>query len=49
MYIWEFYNVTPFTRIKNITENLKDVISYAKEKNDNDCIEYVNKVLEKLK
>lgn len=49
MYIWEFYNVTPFTRIKNITENLKDVITYAKEQNNIDCIEYVNKILEKLK
>ena len=49
MYIWEFYNVTPFTRIKHIIENLKDVKSYAKEQKDNVCVEYVNKVIEKLK
>lgn len=49
MYIWEFYNVTPFTRIKNITENLKDVLAYAKEQKNEECIEYVNLLLEKLK
>lgn len=49
MYIWEFYNVTPFTRIKHITENLKDVKAYAKEQKNGACVEYVDKVLERLK
>lgn len=49
MYIWEFYNVTPYTRIKNIIENLKDVRAYAKEEQNDDCINYVDNIIEKLK
>ena len=48
MYIWSFYKVTPYTQIKSTKENLKNVLQYAKEKEDLDCIKYIEEVLKKI-
>lgn len=49
MSVFEFYNVTPYTRIKMIKSNLNDIYSYATEFNDAELIEYVSKLIEILK
>lgn len=45
MYIWEFFKVTPYTQLKTTKDNLENILNYAKEKNDNKCIEYIEKIL----
>ena len=45
MYIWEFYNRIPFTQIKRTKKDLKDILEYAKENNDEKCINYIEKIL----
>lgn len=45
MYIWEFFNVIPYTQMKKVKENMKHVYQYAKENNDKKCMEYITQVL----
>ena len=49
MYIWEFFNVTPYSRLKMINSYLKDILQYAKDSNDEECMEYVNEIINILK
>lgn len=49
MYIFEFFNVTPYTRIKMINKNLEDVLGYAKQFDDKELETYVNKAIEIIK
>ncbi|MBQ9314279.1 MAG: hypothetical protein IJ220_04655 [Clostridia bacterium] len=49
MYVWSFYKVTPYTQLKSTIKNLKDVLAYAKEKNDEMCIKYIEKIVEIIK
>ena len=46
IHVFEFFNVTPYTRIKMIYKNLQDIISYAKQYNDKDLEDYANKAIE---
>lgn len=45
MYVWEFYKITPYTQMKRTKENLKDVLEYAKEKDDKECQSFIEKIL----
>lgn len=49
MYVFLFFNVTPYTRMKMINKNLEDILVYAKECMDNDLINYVNGVISMIK
>lgn len=46
MYIFEFFNVTPYTRIKMINKNLTDILEYTKQFDDTELESYVNKAIE---
>lgn len=46
--IWKHFNVIPYTQTKKIKATLNEASSYAKTKNDNKCVEYVNKIIERL-
>ncbi len=48
MYVWEFYKRIPYTQIKSTKENLKDVLEYAKEKDDLKCQKFIEEVLKTL-
>ena len=48
MYIWEYFKVTPYTQIKTIKKNLNDILNYAKELDNKECIIFIEKTLEKL-
>lgn len=48
MYIWEYYKVTPYTQIKKIKNNLNDVLTYAKEMTNNECVDYIEKILKMI-
>lgn len=47
--VFEFFNVTPYTRIKMINNNLEDILSYAKQFNDKNLESYVCKAIEIIK
>ena len=47
--VFEFFNVTPYTRIKMVNSNLEDIQSYAKQFKDKDLENYVSKVIEMIK
>lgn len=47
--VFEFFNVTPYTRIKMVNSNLEDIQSYAKQFKDKDLENYVGKVIEMIK
>ena len=49
IHLFEFFNVTPYTRIKMIISNLEDILSYAKQFNDMDLENYASKAIEILK
>lgn len=48
MYIWEFFKITPYTQIKSTKENLNSILNYAKESNDERCIQFIEKVLKMI-
>lgn len=48
MYVWNFYNIIPYTLIKTTKKNLGDVLEYAKEKKDKECIKYIEEVLKRI-
>ena len=48
-YIWEFFQITPFTQINTTRKKLEDIKEYAKEMNDNNCIKYVNEILNRIR
>ena len=49
MYVFEFFNVTPYTRINFINNNLKDILDYAKQFKDSELEDYANKALAIIK
>lgn len=48
MYVWKFYKITPYTQISSTKKNLNNILEYAKDYNDQKCVEFVTKVLELL-
>lgn len=48
MFIWEFYNVIPYTQIKFVKESMDDIKQYAMELNDNKCVEFINEAQKML-
>ena len=48
MHIWEFFNVIPYTELKRVKEELKNIKINAKNNHNNDCIIYVGKVLKMM-
>lgn len=44
MFVWNFYDVIPYTQIKYVKEGLENIKHYAKELNDEKCIEIINKI-----
>lgn len=49
MYIFEFFNVTPYTRMKMIDKNLVDILEYARQFHDLELEDYVDKTIKIIK
>ena len=48
MFIWEFYNVIPYTQIKFIKNSMENIKEYANELKDAKCIQFINEAQKKL-
>ena len=44
-YIWDFYEVTPFTQEKKIISDLQNIIEFAKKNTDTLMVSFLNKIL----
>lgn len=49
IHVFEFFNITPYTRIKMVSNYLEDILGYAKQFGDKDLEDYVSKAIEILK
>ena len=41
-YMWKFFDVAPYTKIKKIKDNLELILQYAQEKNDQGCVSFIS-------
>lgn len=48
MKMWSFFGITPYTQIKKTKDNLNNILEYAKNMNDKEFAEYVEKILKML-
>ncbi len=46
MFVWKFYNATPFTQMKTIRKNISEVAQYADDADDKKCLEFLEKIKE---
>ena len=47
-YLWKFFDVAPFTKMKKIKDSLELIAQYAEENNNRECVNYVKNLVKMI-